>query len=457
MKSKNSINKFFFKISVFLVLSLVVFFLSPFVLNLNSYKSKLEVELSSAFHSQVRIDGGIQYSIQSGPKIYLHNVTLENDFKEALTGNINTIEISINPLHVLMQKFLLKNIKLFNGSLSIPANFIEGIIQENKIKLANLSFDNLDVKIFNNASEFQLDSNTGSLVYDDTSLVASAINGSLGTFAYQLRYKDNFINFTIPQIKLETEYQIKSNNMKNSFLQIKSANNLFFPGFKNIYLRTDVVREQDKIIFDDVKLTSSMYNGIGLIEFITNPNLIINSNFSFGRTNFSTVSKTVITNFFQNALFDIASLFDASFKINFKNVLMEQDYFKDVDIDVNFIEGDIVVNNFELISSANHLKFTGRIINDNKDKLFFFKTKFQTSELKKLCIKTCKNLPKQNNYSMVSEGVYNIKKAKVTLDDFFSTRQYTKQEIATLNNDLNKMIDGSIQQSLELKNFLSLY
>ena len=124
-------------------------------------------------------------------------------------------------------------------------------------------------------------------------------------------------------------------------------------------------------MFKDIKLTSSVYNGIGWIEFITNPNLSINANLTFGRTNFSTISKSAIATFFQNTLLDIASMFNASFKISFKHILMEQNYFEDLYLDVQFLEGDIIVNNFELVSKNNNLQFSGRIVDENKDKLFF--------------------------------------------------------------------------------------
>ena len=51
---------------------------------------------------------------------------------------------------------------------------------------------------------------------------------------------------------------------------------------------------------------------------------------------------------------------------------MEQNYFEDLFLDVQFLEGDIIVNNFELVSKNNNLQFSGRIVDENKDKLFFF-------------------------------------------------------------------------------------
>ena len=139
----------------------------------------------------------------------------------------------------------------------MPYNFIERLIKENNNQFSNLQFENMDFKIFNNNSEFQLDGNHGSLVTSNNQLIASQITGSLGTYNYQLRFKDNLINFSIPRIKLEIEYQLKSDKLQNSFLQIKSANNLFFPGLDNIYLRANVILEKDDVSLISFKLTSS--------------------------------------------------------------------------------------------------------------------------------------------------------------------------------------------------------
>jgi len=147
----------------------------------------------------------------------------------------------------------------------------------------------MDFKIFNNNSEFQLDGNNGSLVSKKNQMIASEIRGSLGTYNYQLRFKDNLINFSIPTIKLEAEYQLKSDKLQNSFLQIKSANNLFVPGLDNIYLRANVIHEKDEASLEDIKLTSSTYNGFGSINFKTNPNLTITTDLTFGRTNFTNI------------------------------------------------------------------------------------------------------------------------------------------------------------------------
>ena len=58
---------------------------------------------------------------------------------------------------------------------------------------------------------------------------------------------------------------------------------------------------------------------------------------------------------------------------------------------------------------------------------------------------------------MIAQGTLNIKKAKITIDDFFSNKSYSRSEIENLNDNLNAMLSGNLEKSFVLKNFLSLY
>ena len=87
----------------------------------------------------------------------------------------------------------------------------------------------------------------------------------------------------------------------------------------------------------------------------------------------------------------------------------------------------------------------------------FFNTKFRTNQLKKLCNRSCNSRALQDQYSMIAQGTLNIKKAKITIDDFFSNKSYSRSEIENLNDNLNAMLSGNLEKSFVLKNFLSLY
>ena len=457
MKNKFSINKFFLKVAFVFISCLVLFFTLPFLLNLNSFKNNLEIELTSILGSHVKIDGDIVYSIKTGPKLKLDNVVFENEVNEGLSGNINEIEFFINPIDFLTQDFNFKKINLINGSLSVPELFVYGFYNYNKSQLEEISFHNVDFKIFNEQSEFQIDSNSGIFIFNNNKLTSSKFYGLISNLDYEIKFKNNVIDFSIPQIKFALEFLLPKQPEQNNFLQIKSASNIFFPGFNNIYLRSGVQLGTDKIILNNIKLTSAIYNGLGNIEIYLKPNLLFKTDLVFGRTNFSSISSSVLSDFLSNDILDIASNFNAHFKIKFKHLIIDQAYFDDLNIDIKFVGGDIILNNVEFISANNNFLLTGRIVEDNKDKLMFFKSKFSTNQLKKMCLKTCKSYPLSNDYVMVAQGTFNLKKAKFYLEEFFSNKNYNKEELELLTNRLNSIIAGNISKSLELKSYLSIY
>jgi hypothetical protein len=457
MKKKFSINRYFFRISLILLSIIVLTFSLPWLVNLNSHKSSLELELSSLLKTGVKIEGDISYSLKTGPKLNFENIIFDGDSSEELSGNINAMEISISPLAIFNKKVFFKKINMIEGSISFPMSFMQVLISKNQMQLKRINIENVSIKILDNESEVQLDNNSGSFVYNQDKLVGSTLKGLLADLDYDFSFKNNTINFSIPKIKFDVEYLIDEQAKQNSFLQIKSASNFLFPGFSNIYLRTNVSATKEKVNFNNIKLTSSTYSGIGNIEFNLQPHFFIKTKLIFGRTNLSSISTLDLANFFSNDLFEIASKFNSQFNIEFKNVLLDQNYFDDLNVDVRFDSGDIILNSVEFISKQNYLQLTGRIFEEDKDKLMFFNTKFRTSQLKKLCNRSCNSQALQDQYSMAAQGTLNIKKAKIAMDDFFSSKSYSRSEIENLNDNLNTMLSGNLEKSFVLKNFLSLY
>jgi hypothetical protein len=95
-------------------------------------------------------------------------------------------------------------------------------------------------------------------------------------------------------------------------VQIKSASNLLFPGLKNIYLRSDISANKEKIVLENIKLTSSTYNGVGRIEIELQPRIFVKTDMSFGRTNFTNISSSELASFINDDLFELASQFNGS-------------------------------------------------------------------------------------------------------------------------------------------------
>ncbi len=457
MKKDFSKIKFFLITFSILVTLLVLFFISPLFINLNTLKSSIELELNSAFSTSSSIEGNIVYSLKTGPKLNIENVVFSKNNDGGMDGNINQIQISVSPFVIFKKKINFINIRITDGSLSVPEEVAKLLTIKNTSGLKKLNIENVSIKIFNKQSEIQIDNNAGTILYKDEQVSDAKISGIIGNLNYNVNFDSSKLNFSIPKKNFNVEYLFNKDQNLPSFVQIKSASNLLFPGLKNIYLRSDILENKEKIVLENIKLTSSTYSGVGRIEIELQPRFFIKTDMSFGRTNFTNISSSEFASFINDDLFELASQFNGSFNLQFKHIIMDQNYFDDFNLDVNFESGDVVLNNIEFISEDNNLQLSGRIFQESNDKLMFFKTKFRTSQLKKLCIQACKSKPETNQYSMVSQGTLDIKKSKIYLDEFFSNKKYDAAEIDSLNLNLNAMLAGNLKQTFSLKNFLSIY
>lgn len=458
MKKDFSKIKFFLITFSILFTLLVLIFISPLFVNLNTLKSSIELELNSAFSTSSLIEGNVGYSLKTGPKLNIENIVFSKNNDEGMDGNINQIQIPVSPFNIFFKKKVnFMKIKIIDGSLSVPEEVAKLLTTKNTSGLKKLNIENVSIKIFNKQSEIQIDNNTGTISYKGEQVSDANISGIIGNLNYNVNLESSKFNFSIPKKNLNVEYLFNKDKNFPPFVQIKSASNLLFPGLKNIYLRSDISANKEKIVLENIKLTSSTYSGVGRIEIELQPSIFVKIDMSFGRTNFTNISSSELASFINDDLFELASQFNSSFNLQFKHIIMDQNYFDDLNFDVNLESGDIVLNNIEFISEDNNLQLSGRIFQESNDKLMFFKTKFRTSQLKKLCIQVCKSKAETNQYSMVSYGTLDIKKSKIYLDKFFSNKKYDAAEISNLNLNLNAMLAGNLKKTFSLKNFLSIY
>ena len=120
MKKDFSKIKFFLITFSILVTLLVLIFISPLLVNLNTLKSSIELELNSAFSTSSSIEGNIVYSLKTGPKINIENIVFRKNNDEGMDGNINQIQISVSPFDIFQKKVNFMNIRITDGSLSVP-------------------------------------------------------------------------------------------------------------------------------------------------------------------------------------------------------------------------------------------------------------------------------------------------------------------------------------------------
>ena len=409
MKKEFSASKFFLKVATLIVIFLVVIFAAPLALNINSYKSELENKLSTALNTNVRIEGDIAYSFNLRPKLRLKNIIFDAGEGNDLNGNIENLYLDANPLKLFKKEFSFKKFSIANGSLSVSENFFKSYIQ-NKPQFEKISFENMDIKIVNKLSEIEFDSNSGVFLFNSQNLVTAKLQGTFSSLLYNLKYKNNKLKISIPEIKLSLEHERRELTNNNGFVKIKFSEKLLFPGFRNTYIKSNIILANSKLEFNNAKISSAIYNGIGKISLQKNNGLaFINADLKFGRSNFSRVSESDWVSFFNKEMFQLVSLMNGNFKINFQNVFLDRNYFDNIGLDISFNGGDIVLNRVQFSSDKNSLDLSGRFIQENKDFILFFDSTFETKQLKKFCFQACESKVTTSSYSMKAKGALNLK------------------------------------------------
>ena len=457
MKKYFSASKFFLKVATLMVIFLVVIFAAPLALNINGYKSELENKLSTALNTNVRIEGDIAYTFNLRPKLILKNISFDAREGNNVDGNIETLYLNANPFKLFKKEFSFKKFSIANGSLSVSEDFFKSYIQ-NKPQFEKISFENMDIKIVNKLSEIEFDSNNGVFLFNSQNLVTAKLHGTFSNLLYDLKYKNNKLEISIPEIKLSLEHVRRDLTNNNGFVKIKFSEKLLFPGFRNTYIKSNIILANSKLELNNAKISSAIYNGIGKVSLQKNNGLaFINADLKFGRSNFSRVSKSDWVSFFNKEIFQIASLMNGNFKINFQNVFLDRNYFDKVDLDISLNGGDIVLNQIQFSSDKNSLVLSGRFVQEKKDLLLFFDSTFQTKQLKKFCFQTCESKPTTNSYSMKAKGALSLKNSKFTIESFFSDKEYSQPQIVDLNQRLKTIFFGDLAKTFVLKNYFKLY
>mgnify|MGYP000695766936 FL=1 len=457
MKKDFSASKFFLKVATLIVIFLVVIFAAPLALNINGYKSDLENKLSKMLNTNVRIEGDITYTFNLGPKLKLKNISFDAEEGNTLDGNIENLLLNANPFKLFKKEFSFKKFSIANGSLSVSEDFFKSYIQ-NKSQFEKISFENTDIKIVNKLSEIEFDSNNGVFLFNSQNLITAKLQGTFSNLLYNLKYKNNKLEISIPEIKLSLEHARRDLTNNNGFIKIKFSEKLLFPGFRNTYIKSNIIFANSKLELNNAKISSATYNGVGKVSLQKNNGLaFINADLKFGRSNFSRASESDWVSFFNKEIFQIALLMNGNFKINFQNVFLDRNYFDNIDLDISLNGGDIVLNRVQFSSEKNSLDLSGRFIQEKKDLLLFFDSTFQTKQLKKFCFQTCESKPTTNSYSMKAKGVLSLKNSKFTIKSFFSDKEYSQPQIVDLNQRLKTIFFGDLAKTFVLKNYFKLY
>jgi hypothetical protein len=316
----------------------------------------------------------------------------------------------------------------------------------------------MDIGIVNKLSKIEFDSNNGVFLFNPQNLVVAKLEGSFSNLGYDLSYKNNKLNISIPATRLSLEHISENLINNNGFVKIKFSKKLLFPGFRNVYIKSNTAFTNSQVELKNISISSALYNGVGKVSLQKiNDLAFVNADLKFGRSNFSRVSKLEWVSFFNKEIFQIASLMNGNFKINFQNVFLDRNYFDNINLDISFNGGDIVLNRVQFSSEKNSLDLSGRFIQENKDFLLFFDSTFETKQLKRLCIKACGSKATTDSYSMKAKGTLNLKNSKFIIENFFSDKKYNQAQIVDLNQRLKTIFFGDLAKTFELKNYFKLY
>ena len=457
MKRTFSISKFFLKVASLIVIFFVVVFASPMALDINSHKADFENKFSTLLNTNVKIEGDIGYVFNLGPQLKFENIIFDAGENNTLNGNIKNLKLSVNPFKLFKKEFSFKNFAIENGSLSMSEVFFKSYIQ-NQSQFTKIKFKNIDLKIANNLAEIEFVNNNGVFLFNSQNLTGVQLEGLFANSAYNLKYKNSKLDLNIPEFKLSLIYENKNTVNQKNFIEIKYSQEFLFPGLKNIYLRSNILFDENTLEFESLKISSASYNGLGVMVLKKeNDNLEVDADLNFGRSNFLKIKKSNWVSFFNKELFQIASLINGNFKISFKHIFLNQNYFDDLNLDVSFNGGDIILNRVQFVSDKNSLNLSGRLVQENNDSLLFFESSFETQRLKRLCIQTCKSKAKSNNYTMKVKGTLNLKKSKFTIVNFVSTKEYDQSQIKELNQKLKTIFFGDLAKTFVIKNYFKLY
>ena len=220
MKEKFSTSKFFLKVAILIAVLLVTIFASPLILNLNGFKADFENKFSKLLNTNVRIEGDIEYIFNLGPQLRFENIVFDAGESNTLNGNLENLNLNVNPFKLFKKEFSLKKFSIAKGSLSISEVFFKSYIL-NQSQFKKINFKNIDIKIVNNLSEIEFNNNSGAFLFNPKNLIAAQLKGFFSNSSYNLKYKNNKLEISIPEIKLSLEHERRDLTNNNGFVKIK--------------------------------------------------------------------------------------------------------------------------------------------------------------------------------------------------------------------------------------------
>jgi len=159
---------------------------------------------------------------------------------------------------------------------------------------------------------------------------------------------------------------------------------------------------------------------------------------------------------------EIANLFDAHLLLNFQDIETKNKIFDNANFEMSFQNGDIRFDKIDIFSDKNKISLKGRNIKYDKDNLFFFDFEFNTKDFENICKRICQdeltmNKIKDKEFKLKSKGILNLNKAKISIKENFTNKQFNDNELKKLNSNFNSLILlGKLENLFDLSRYFIL-
>lgn len=461
-KKKVLITGFFFLI-------LIIYILSPLILNLNNFKINLEILIERNINKEVSINGKINYKFVPLPSIVIEDIELGDDIETK--SRIESTIVKILPHNLFIKKFRTKEITFKNGQFPIQINNFKdlNIFDSSKIKI---KFVNINIKLLRNSKNVIISNANSFIQIKNYYIKKLKLEGIYEEVPFILSFKKNKIQIKSKALNLKTKIVLNKgiNNITLSY-----DDKLLIPGLQNILIQGDFIQKNGLIFSENSELSSKLFNGNFNFNFDyknrKNPVL----HFKLKKTRLDKMETSNFVNIVKYDIFELAKYFNGNILIDIPNAKFKNKIFNKVFIDIQFLAGDILINNFILSSFSNKLKISGKILKFEKDKLFFYKSEFSTGNYRKIINnlsidKTVKSkITNKEVFNIKSSGYLNLNKEKINIEknetNYFTTSNpyvdkqiiYEGNKLVNLNKRFNKILEGKLINFFNLPKLFELY
>lgn len=446
-------------ISISLIIFLFAFYICvPFLINFDDQKKiRIENLVSETISYDTKINGDIQYKLNPLPVLEISNINLTKNNENSI---LEKVILNISIFDLIRNRFTYGDVLLSGGEFIIDLNNVRDLSIISNFKNKKIKFNDVNLRFFNGKESFNLNQSNIKIFFKNKEI--EQINGkfNIGEVSFQIYYKEDQLSLKSKEIDFKVSIENFSKDKKNVRLNFNQTT--FFPGIKKLYTDFEFEKNEETIYIKTNKFNTNLFSGFVEIKK-NNPRYPIEITGKFENANFKKIDFLEFEKFLQENLSVLANIFDAKVSLLFENMKTKEGIFDNAKITINFLKGDMILDNFNLESDVNKLNVKGRNILYQKDNLFFYDLIFETSNIKNLCTLVCLDkslVNKINNkeFKLKSKGLLNIDKSKVTVEENFTDKQFNDNELKKLSTTLNtSIISGKLENLFNISRYFNLF